>query len=44
MINDKKYERPELIVIFFEDDSSIITASGDEPTDIGGDNLWSDLY
>lgn len=44
MKKDKKFEQPELIIIFFEDGSDIITSSGSEPTDIGGDNPWGDLY
>lgn len=40
----KKFELPELIIIYFEDDlATDIVSSGQEPTDVGGDNPWDDL-
>ena len=40
----KRYEYPELVIMNFEDEMATdIPSSGEEPTDVGGDNPWSDL-
>ncbi len=43
MKKEKQFEKPVLEIMAFANEE-IIRTSGEEPTDVGGDNPWSELY